>query len=650
MQQLNQVDHHDGDEPLCNLSNNPHFEQIIKKNLSRRQLLQGVLSTALLGFVNPAAIAMSQRPSFNLIGFDAVAVSDLDQVIVPNGYSVQVILPFNTPIPHPTQNDLKVGSHHDGMHFFALPGSNNEGLLVLNHEYIEPRFMHKHYQGEPLSSSAVKLTSEGQRAKSEVDEEMRAHGVSIIHIRQDKKNQWVMVKDSLNRRIDANTPMKIEGPVRGDDKLKTAYSPDGTNTRGTLNNCANGVTPWGTYLTCEENWAGYFINGAEQPREHSRYGVRKTGHSRYAWELCNSDGGDCYHRFNATPSADRAEQDFRNEPNTFGWVVEIDPFNPNSTPIKRTALGRFAHEGVAFQTAKAGEPIVCYMGDDARFEYIYKYVSRDVYQPGISHGELLDNGTLYAARFNDDGQGEWLPLLFGQGLLTPAHGFNSQADVLINTRLAADKAGATKMDRPEWVTVHPTTNEVYFTLTNNSRRTELQKDAANPRENNHWGHIIRWREHTTQQNLFNWDIFLLAGPQNDSKIGNNTLDQTNMFSCPDGLWFDQDGRLWIQTDMSESVLNKDDSRVFGNNQMLACDPSTLTLKRFLVGPIGQEITGISNTPDGKTLFVNVQHPGATTSPEDFARGDYSSFWPNGQDVPRSATLAIQKLDGGIIGS
>lgn len=644
------IDHQEGDEALSNASKNATLDQIIEHRLTRRQVLQGALSSAILGFI-PPAFAFKERPAFSAqrLGFESVAISNADKVVVPKGYQVQTLIPFDSPLPHPTNKSLKIGSHHDGMNFFALNNASDEGLLVLNHEYIEPRFMHSHYHGEPLTAGAVKLNQQGQRPLHEVKAEMAAHGVSVVHIKRQQNGEWQTVEDKLNRRIDATTIIELAGPVRGHDSVKTAFSPEGTQTRGTLNNCAHGVTPWGTYLTCEENWAGYFYNPSEQPKEQSRYGVRNKTSSRYAWEKAESHDG-LYKRFHAEPFADKAELDYRNEPNTFGWVVEIDPFNPESVPVKRTALGRFAHEGVVFQKAEAGKPVVCYMGDDARFEYLYKYVSDEPYQPGQSGGELLDKGTLYVARFHETGKGEWLPLRFGHGLLNPAHGFHNQADVLVNTRLAADRVGATKMDRPEWGAVHPSNGEVYFTLTDNNRRSDEQTDAANPRSNNRWGHIIRWRESEKRINQFDWDIFLLAGDETDSSFGQQPLDKTNKFNSPDGLWFDQEGRLWIQTDMSESVLNQGDWAQFGNNQMLACNPVSQTLKRFLVGPVGQEISGVCSTPDGKTLFVNVQHPGATTRAEDFAQGKYTSHWPNGQGVPRSATLVISKQDQGIIGT
>jgi secreted PhoX family phosphatase len=403
-------------------------------------------------------------------------------------------------------------------------------------------------------------------------------------------------------------------------------------------------------MMSEENWAGYFLNTGEQPDSQSRYGVNSSGSSRYAWELAQS-GEEQYTRFNATPSGASATDDFRNEPHCFGWMVEFDPFDASSKPVKRTALGRFAHEGVVFAPAIEGQPVVCYSGDDARFEYIYKFVSAQPYHAATAGGHLLDSGTLYVAKFNEDGSGEWIPLVFGLGELTAENGFSSQADVLVRTRSAADAVGATKMDRPEWGAVDPNTREVYFTLTNNSRREE--SDEANPRAANPWGHIIRWQEGNDSGTamVFNWDIFLLAGPEDDSEFQNAGLDDDQKFVNPDGLWFDADSRLWIQTDISESVQNSGDFAQFGNNQMLAADPVNGVLRRFLTGPIGQEITGVVTTPDQRTMFINVQHPGATTSRDDFQNGNLISHWPDGgNNIPRSATVVITKDDGGKIGS
>jgi Predicted phosphatase len=368
-----------------------------------------------------------------------------------------------------------------------------------------------------------------------------------------------------------------------------------------------------------------------------------SSQGRYAWETAES-GEDLYTRFDASVRGASAADDYRNEPNTFGWMVEIDPFDPESTPQKRTALGRFGHEGVVFAPAEEGKPVVCYSGDDATNEYIYKYVSAENYYAAVAGGYLLNNGTLYVARFNDDGTGEWLPLDINDSTFIAKAAeagvtFADQADVLINTRLAADVLGATKMDRPEWGTVHPTTGEVYFTLTNNSGRTVA--DAANPRANNTTGHIIRWRENPDGRR-FEWDIFLLGGDVGTT-TGDVTLTADNHFASPDGLWMDSRGVLWIQTDMSGSQQGEGP---FGNNQMLAADPVTKEVKRFLVGPMDAEVTGVHATPDLKTMFVNIQHPGDRSSVDNF-----TSHWPSGgTSRPRSATVIVTKDDGGIIGS
>jgi secreted PhoX family phosphatase len=548
------------------------------------------------------------------------------------------------------------------MHFFPIEGrepdqgSSTDGLLVLNHEYIEPRFMHARAVGQSIGNGRMPLV-EGRKPDDEALKEINAHGVSIVRIAKQANGRWAVVADPRNRRITGATPMEIAGPVRGHALLRTKYSPDGTRTRGTLNNCAHGVTPWNTYLTAEENWAGYFrnldqANGQPSlPREHRRYGV-PTSLARYNWDQA-AGGGDEFVRFNASATGADATQDYRNEPNNFGWIVEINPFDPNSTPVKRTALGRFAHEGVVFGPAREGRPLVAYAGDDSANEYIYKFVSARPFARATANGSLLDEGTLYVAKFNNDGTGEWLPLVQGQGPLTAANGFADQGEVLVNTRLAADAVGATKMDRPEWGAVDPRDGRVYFTLTNNTGRTAERVDAANPRARNQFGQIIRWREQGDDHaaTRFTWDLFLIAGPEGDSRLsGNATVSADNILACPDGLWFDADGRLWVQTDIGEAEQNRGALAPFGNNAMLCANPETGEMRRFLTGPTGQEITGVVTTPDKRTMFVNVQHPGATTTAADWAAGRPNSRFPGNNGVPLSATLVITRDDGGIIGT
>lgn len=668
-----------GIEPNRNHSSNPHFADILQK---RRQFLKGSLSTAVVAFMGTSLVgcggdddndnrssssssSSSSAPASSsssaasssvapLLGFTAIATTRADAITVPTGYTATTFVPWGTPLTGSmpafkadasntgAEQEQQVGAHHDGIHFFPMDAkttatNSSEGLLVMNHEYIDHNLMHPN--GPTLGAT---------RPTDEVRKEIAAHGVSVIHIRKNGSNWEVVNGSPFNRRITGATPMDIRGPASGSAKLATKYSPNGTSTRGTLNNCGMGSTPWNTYLTAEENWAGYFVNkDATPPREHKEYSV-PANNGRYYWELADS-GADEYIRFDASTKGASAVDDYRNEPNTFGWMVEIDPFDPESRPQKRTALGRFGHEGVIFAPAVEGQPIVCYSGDDSTNEYIYKFVSAEPYHKATAGGYLLNTGTLYAAKFNADGTGEWLPLditnsNFIAKAATAGVTFADQADVLINTRLAADVMGATKMDRPEWGAVHPETGEVYFTLTNNTGRTTT--DAANPRANNATGHIIRWRETANSNTSFNWDIFLLGGD-----VGTTTgegasavaLTADNHFASPDGLWMDPRGVLWIQTDMSGS---QQASGPYGNNQMLAADPVTKQVKRFFVGPVDAEVTGVTATPDMKTLFVNIQHPGDRSTPTNF-----TSHWPEGGNArPRSATVIVTKNDGGMIGA
>lgn len=672
-----------GIEPLSNHSNNTTFAQVMSE---RRQFLKGSLGTAVAAFMGVglagcggddnklrnslgssssssssslASVASSSSAASSsaapLLGFTAIATNRSDTITVPAGYSATPFVPWGTPLTGTmpaykgdasntgAEQEQQVGAHHDGVYFFPMDakttGTNSsEGLLVMNHEYLDDKLFHKN--GATLGAT---------RPADEVRKEIAAHGVSVIHIRKNGSTWEVVNGSPFNRRVTSGTPMDIRGPAAGDAKLATKYSPNGTATRGTINNCGMGATPWHTYLTAEENWAGYFVNkDATQAREHKRYGIpNKNG--RYFWETADS-GADEYIRFDASTKGATALDDYRNEPNTFGWMVEIDPFDPESRPQKRTALGRFGHEGVIFAPAVEGQPVVCYSGDDSNNEYIYKFVSADNFYKATAGGYLLNTGTLYVAKFNADGTGEWLPLditnsTFTAKAATAGVTFANQADLLINTRLAADIMGATKMDRPEWGAVHPTTGEVYFTLTNNTARTEPNVDAANPRANNTTGHIIRWNEEAGKT-TFKWDIFLFGGDvgtvtgTGDKAV---TLTADNHFASPDGLWIDGRGVVWIQTDMSGTQQG---TGPYGNNQMLAADPITKQLKRFFVGPIDAEVTGVTGTPDMKTLFVNIQHPGDRSTPTSF-----TSSWPDGGTArPRSATVIVTKNDGGVIGS
>ena len=698
------VDNGNGDEPQISYTDNRTFASVLDARLARRSLLKGGAGAAALGFMSLGLAGCLSNSSSKdddgsnvgdgdngngggdagpLIGFSAIPTSESDEIIVPEGYSYQVMLPWGTPILGAmpafaldntgAEQAEQMGSHHDGMHFFPIEGeepfegSSEEGLLVMNHEYVEPRFMHVNHIGRKLGSGAVIMKDDGTRDTDQALKELHAHGVSVVHVRKRSDNHWEHVHGSqYNRRVHGLTPMELRGPVRGSDLVKTKYSPEGLATRGTLNNCAMGVTPWNTYMAAEENWAGYFGNGdATIPREHANYGIRASD-SRYRWALASS-GEDQFVRFDATSKGASALEDYRNEPNCFGWMVEIDPFSPDSIPQKRTTLGRFGHEGVVFGPAIDGKPVVCYSGDDSTNQFIYKFVSEQPFQKGVTDGSILDTGVLYAAKYNEDGTGEWLPLVYGQNGLDASNGFRDQADVLVNTRLAAGLMGATPMDRPEWGAVDPNNGDVYFTLTNNSGRSET--DGANPRRQNRHGHIIRWAEDGGDHasTTFQWDIFIFGGDAGASGEVHlkgegievdgvrKPLTADNLLSSPDGLWIDKDSRVWIQTDIGEGSQNSGLFEVFGNNAMLCADPATGEMRRFLTGPIGQEITGVITTPDQKTMFINVQHPGATTTPEEWEAGQryVRSSWPDRNPVrvpPRSATVVIWKDDGGVIGS
>ena len=660
------------------------------------------------------------------LGFDAVPKSLLDRVVVPEGYSVAILYGLGDPIKAGVsayanngsdgEFDGRAGDHHDALAYYGLSQSGNgrddsnssRGLLVVNHENITQRFLH------PNGPSPA------PRPEAEALKEMEAHGVSVVEVTRGASGGWTYVQgSSLNRRITPLTEVDIKGPASGSTGLRTLFSPDGTKGRGTINNCANGYTSWGTNLTCEENWAFYFRcdagdDAARAPQAVTalnRYGLRAGGGGNFAWTTVRpaDAGSTAYARWNATidPAAPAdGSGDFRNEPSQFGWVVEIDPYDPAKAPRKRTALGRLGHEGCWPGLMVAGRRPAFYMGDDGRGEYIYKFVSATPWAPGDAQAgdrlaigdKYLDQGTLYVARFNADGTGNWLPLVFGRGPLTPANGtypFQDQADILVHARLAADALGATRMDRPEWSAVNPWNGEVYFTLTNNnaSMRPLGGTDAANPRHyndpkegsdqrGNPNGHILRMKEagDNGAATSFAWDVYLFGGGAdlNRANVNISVLDSGNDFSSPDGLWFGRPSNpsgmvspvLWIQTDdgaftdQSNCMMLAAMPGAVGDGNRITVtnrgadgtlrDQSTIVgkapgtdLRRFLVGPKECEITGVDSTPDGRTLFVNIQHPGEET--------DGASAWPASQtdgaasSRPRSATIVITKDDGGVVG-
>ncbi|MES2889597.1 MAG: PhoX family phosphatase [Pseudomonadota bacterium] len=747
------VDHED-----CNDSPNPSFNEVLDVRLSRRHVLRGGVGSAasmLLGGLSlaacggggdddtPVAAAPTPAPAptpvastgpVQALSFVPVAKSLADTVSVPLGYTARPVYALGDPLTAATpafrndgtdtDYDNRAGDHHDGMEYFGLsadgsrrdPLGSQRGVLAMNHEALTDNFLH------PAGASAR------PRPVAEADKEIPAHGLSVVEVRQ-TAGRWATVQDSAyNRRVTPLTPVRLAGVARGNALLVTKYAPDGLTGRGTINNCGTGVTPWGTFLTGEENWAGYFTRRstdnaartgalAKSVASLARYGRTAGSASRHGWETAGPD--DRYARWDlsVTGASSDGSDDYRHELNTFGYIVEMDAYDKNALVTKRTSLGRFAHESASFGPAVAGQPLAVYMGDDSRGEYIYKFVSAAPWSAAdanpadrVATGDkYLDAGTLFVAVYNADGTGTWVALTLSNPLIQnyAGYAFADEGDVVINARLAADAVGATKMDRPEWCAVHPLTGEIYYTLTNNSNRKlepvtgQQGLDPANPRAysdvfgnaaptapGNLNGHIIRMKETGGRgaATSFTWDVYLF-GAQADANpalvnLSGLTADQD--FSSPDGLWFSAStGLCWIQTDDGAYTDATNCMMLVGvpgqvgdgvkttlsytqtNGTPVTVDtyvgkkPTLSTLRRFLVGPVDCELTGCTETPDGKTLFANIQHPGETITAANVADpSKYLSHWPANAGYgaggalgrPRSATVAITKDDGGRIGT
>lgn len=738
-------------EEDSNQSNNPSFDSILAARLSRRNILRGSVgsvATAVLGAGSLSACgggsdspapapaptpAPAPAPVEKLLSFAAVAKSLEDKVSVPAGYTASVIYALGDPLRAVTpdyKNDgsdsdfeNRAGDHHDGMEWFGLGAdgkasltSNDRGLLAMNHEATTDEKLSSFFLHADGGKSSL------PRPAAETDKEVLVHGLSVIEVKKAADGKWSYVKDSaFNFRVTPWSEVELGGPLRGHALVKTKYAPAGDKARGTINNCGTGKSPWGSYLSGEENWAGYFTRTASDDAARAdksvvalkRYGSAQGGGSRHGWESAGSE--DKYQRFNISKTGVSADgsDDYRNELNTFGYIVEMDAYDKSKAPKKRTALGRFAHESAVFGKAEAGKPLAVYMGDDSRGEYIYKFVSEALWDAAdanpssrIATGDkYLDKGRLYVAKFNADGKGEWIELTLSNPAIAgyAAYKFADHADICVNTRLAADAVGATKMDRPEWCSVNPKNGEVYYALTNNSNRrvdpsssSQVAPDSANPRvysdvkgaastqTGNPNGHILRLKEDSGSSSTgFSWDVYLFGAESSASptaiNLSNLTGDQD--FSSPDGLAFSPStGICWIQTDdgaytdVSNCMMlaalpgavgdgakktlayTKADGSKLNVDTYVGKAPTVETLKRFLVGPAACEITGLAETPDGKALFINIQHPGETTAMANI--GDpskYSSQWPSNAGYgagkrPRSATIVITKNDGGRIGS
>ncbi len=612
--------------------------------LARRTVLAGLFATATAALGTRAGLAAGTSS----LAFKEIAHGPTPDHAVAEGYTARVLIRWGDKVlpgapefdplnQTPAAQAMQFGMNNDYQAFMPLPqGSraSDHGLLWLNHEYAQSNMM---FPGLGAKGTAAKVT------KAQVDVEIQSQGGSIVEVKREA-GAWQVVLGPMNRRITSETPMRIAGPAAGSPRMRTAADPAGTRVAGMIGNCAGGVTPWGTILTCEENFDTYFLGDPAKGPEAAGYRrMGLTGRPTYGW-------GRFHDRFNI----DREP----NEPNRFGWVVEVDPYDPTWVPVKRTALGRCKHEGAEGGLTADGR-VVVYTGDDQRNEYLYRFVSRDRFNPTdrAANRDLLDHGTLSVAKFADDGSLTWLDLVFGQGRLTPENGFRDAGDVMIDVRRAADLVGATPMDRPEDVERNPVTGKVYVVLTNNSQRKAEQLDKANPRVGNPFGHILELvppmvdgrPDHGAAR--FAWDMFLMAGnpavPAHKASYG-GPISASGWLACPDNVAFDGQGRMWIASDQGEQ------QQKYGiGDGIWACDtegPGRAVTRMFYRTPTGGEMCGPCFTPDSRTFFVAVQHPAGDD--EGSSYDTPSSRWPDFDPrmPPRPSVVVITKDDGGVIGS
>lgn len=654
----------DDEDNETNPTTSPTIGDIIAERMDRRDLMRGLLASTVLAAALPAgfmaagfmaaepARAQTAKSTKSAFSFKEVTAGVDGNHHIAEGYDADILIRWGDPIMPdalPFEPNAQTGArqarqfgyNNDFVGYFPLKGSNR-GLLAVNHEYTSTELLFPGLKSvsDARSADPSKIT----RQMAEV--EMMAHGGSVVEIERGKGGKWAVVERSkYARRITAETPMEITGPAAGHDRMKTKADPTGRRVLGMINNCAGGTTPWGTWVTCEENINNYFLGpvpaGHREEANWKRIGIPGR---RYAW-------GHYVDRFKVEKEP--------NEPNRFGWIVEIDPYDPTSMPKKRTALGRFKHEGAAGIVNPKGGQYVLYSGDDQINDYVYRFVTRGKVVPGkrAENMNLLDEGVLSVAKFGADGTMEWLPLVFGQGPLNAANGFASQADVLIETRRAADLLGATKLDRPEDVEANPKTGKVYIILTKNANRKPGEVDAVNPRAENKHGHIVELTPPDGDQSAakMKWEILVKCGDPAVAAVGasfNPLTSPDGWFSNPDNCAFDAMGRMWISTDGNADDFNGRSDGIWALDTEGAARG---TSKHFYRAPAGAEVCGPCMTPDMQTFFIAVQHP-AEDGKEWKAWGKDSTFddpstrWPDFKPgmPPRPAIVAITKKGGGKI--
>ena len=639
---------------------NTHLEDVINQRISRRGAMKGLVaaSAAVSTLGGSQVLAENSQGGPSTLSFMEVEHKIDEDHEVSAGYDATAIVRWGDAIINGgPSSDFKTfdakdqlkqfGYNNDFIAFLPLPlnsRSSDHGLLCVNHEYISLEIM---------LPKELREAKDAETLKARVDYEMAAHGHSVVEIKR-VDGRWKVINGQYNRRISAlETEMRMSGPVAGHPRLKGISNPSGYEVVGTINNCAGGVTPWGTVLIAEENFHSYFggdPNGSDEAANHADYGVGSD--SGYDWYKL-------YDRYDVSKDP--------NGPNNFGWIVEFDPYDPTSRPVKRTALGRVRHEGATTALSADGR-LVLYSGDDSRGEYMYKFVTEKKCHPTNrwENRDLLDTGTLYVAKFHDDGRLQWLPLVCGTGELTFENGFFSQADVLIDTRRSADLVGATPMDRPEDAETNPKTGRVYVMLTNNTNREDDQTDAANPRPQNKHGHIIEMIPPVVGNDVdhaateFRWEMLLMGGDPEDADDGAQYHEQVSRhgwLSCPDNCAFDNEGRIWISTDGASYATQKDGEAVQLADGVYAADtngPGRALTRQFFRGPIGAEICGPCFTPDNTTMFLAIQHPaeGEHLDGSESTFENPSTRWPSHREgePPRPSVVAVTRKDGGVIGT